>query len=244
MLANPILSLLTDEIITISASTKATLVKYENYPAARVKIVYNGIDLHRFAAQQIDTVVKRQSLGIAPDVKIIGIVGRLDPIKNHAMLLRAFQQVLQHVPDTYLLIVGEGPEEQRLKTLAKALDIVEHTLFLDARHDIPELLRIFDVFVLSSFREGTSVSLLEAMGTGLPVVATNVGGNPEVVVDQGTGYLTPSDQEQEMAAKVIALLQDQEMRRKLGQAGQQRVRTMFSLEKMVKTYTDFYITKY
>jgi glycosyltransferase involved in cell wall biosynthesis len=243
MLANPILSLLTDEIITISASTKATLVKCENYPAARVKIVYNGIDLQRFAPQQIDAITKRQSLGIAPDAKVIGTVGRLDPIKNHAMLLRAFRQVLQDMPDTYLVIVGEGPEAQRLTTLAQTLEIGEHTLFLGARHDVPELLHIFDVFVLSSLREGTSVSLLEAMGTGLAVVVTNVGGNPEVVVDQETGYLVPSDQEQEMAAKVITLLQDQEMRRKMGQAGQQRAYTMFSLDQMVKTYTDMYLNR-
>lgn len=240
MLANPVLSLFTDEIVTISESTKSSLIKYENFPARRIKVVYNGIELSRFSPK-IDPVARKQALGLSPDASVIGIVARLDPIKNHVMLLRAFKRVLNQIPDTYLLIVGDGPEERKLKTLADSTDVVDKTIFLGARSDVAELLHIFDVFALSSFSEGTSVTLLEAMGAGLPIVATRVGGNPEVIKDQESGYLVENDNDQEMAAMLIKLLQDPQMRQKMGQVGQKRAQTMFSLDKMVNAYTSLYL---
>lgn len=239
MLANPVLSLFTDEIVTISESTKSSLVKYENFPASRIKVVYNGIELNQFS-QKINPFTKKQSLGLSPDTNIIGIVARLDPIKNHAMLLQAFKQVLEQIPKTYLLIVGDGPEEPRLKTLAGSIGVVDKTVFLGARRDVSELLHIFDVFALSSFSEGTSVTLLEAMGASIPIVATRVGGNPEVVSDKESGYLVSNDNDQEMAKMLIKLLQDKDLRQKMGQVGQQRAYTMFSLDKMVNAYTNLY----
>lgn len=239
-IANPVLSLFTDEIVTISESTKSSLIKYENFPAHRIKVVYNGIELSRFS-QKIDTVAKKQSLGLSPDARVIGIVARLDPIKNHAMLLRAFKRVLQHIPDTYLLIIGDGPEEQNIKAFARLLDVNDNTIFLGARKDVSELLHVFDVFALSSFSEGTSVTLLEAMGAGVPIVATKVGGNPEVIKNQESGYLVPSDNDQEMATMLIKLLQDKKARQRMGQAGQKRGYDMFSLDKMVNAYTELYL---
>ncbi|RQW01380.1 glycosyltransferase [candidate division KSB1 bacterium] len=240
MLANPILSVFTDEIVTISESTKASLITYENFPASRIKVVYNGIDFTHFS-RTCDVSAKKEALGLPSKARVIGIVARLDPIKNHAMLLRAFTQVVQTIPETYLVIVGDGPEEQSLKTLASALGISDHTIFLGARQDVAELLHVFDIFALSSFTEGTSVTLLEAMGAGIPIVATNVGGNPEVVEDQKTGYLVPNDNDQVMAAMLLKLLQDETARQKMGQAGQQRAHTWFSLDKMVNTYTNLYL---
>jgi len=240
LLFNPILCRLADEIITISEHTKSNLVTYENFPARRMKVIYNGIDLRQFS-QKIDPDSKKQSLGLTQDSRVIGIVARLDPVKNHAMLFRAFKRILNVIPDTYLLIVGDGPEEKRLKLLVESLDITDKTLFLGARKDISALLHIFDVFVLPSFSEGMSASLIEAMGAGVPIVATNVGGNPEVVKDQETGYLVQSDNDQEMADILIRLLQDEKKRQRVGQTGQQRVHDMFSLDKMITTYTELYL---
>jgi len=240
LIINPVLLLFADEIITISEDTKSNLIEYENYPARRIKVVHNGIDLSRFA-QPIDTAAKKQSLGLAPEFQIVGIVARLDPVKNHGMLLRAFKRVLHDIPDTYLLVVGDGPEEQMLKALAGSLGISDKTVFLGARKDVPELLHIFDVFVLPSFSEGMSVTLIEAMGAGIPIVATRVGGTPEVVQDQETGYLVQNDNEQEMAKRLVKLLQDENTRHRMGQASQQRAYDMFSLEKMVNIYTDLYL---
>ncbi len=239
-LLDPVLSLMTEEIVSISESTKASMVTYDNFPAHKIRVVYNGIDLSRFS-HPLDDSVSKTSLGMSSGTPVVGIVARLDPIKNHAMLLHAFTQVLQHKPDAHLLIVGDGPEEQRLKSLTESLRIADNVMFLGARRDVPELLHLFDVFALSSFSEGTSVTLLEAMAVGLPVVATRVGGNPEVVEDQVTGYLVPNEHREEMAEKLLKLLQNRELCQKMGTAGQQRAYAKFSLEKMVTTYTDLYV---
>ncbi len=240
VVSNPILSLFTKEIVTISASTKQSLIDYENFPARRIRVVYNGIDLERFS-KTADRLAKRRELGLQPDDKVFGIVARLDPIKNHAMLLRACQQLVKTVPNAYLLIVGDGPERAKLEELTASLGIAAHVKFLGARQDISELLQTFDVFALSSFSEGTSVTLLEAMGVGVPIVATNVGGNPEVVSDGETGFLVESDNADDMANKLLQLLQDNALRQRMGNAGKQRVHALFSIEKMVQAYVDLYL---
>ena len=241
MLANPFFSLATDEIVTISESTKASLITYENFPARRIQVVYNGIDLSRFSLSSDGTVTK-QRLGLADDDHVIGIIARLDPIKNHAMLLRAFPQILEKIPDTYLLIVGpDGPEKENIERLIISLGITENVRLLGARNDIADLLQACDVFALSSFSEGTSVTLLEAMAAAVPIVATNVGGNPEVIENKVTGYLVPSDDDVAMAEKLILLLQDTQIRERMGKAAQDRAHAKFSLEKMVSTYTDLYL---
>jgi L-malate glycosyltransferase len=236
---NPLLLLFADDIITIAEYTKSVLVEFENYPAQRTRVLYNGINLAQFS-QNFDPAPLKHSLGIPLDAKVIGIVARLDPVKNHALLLRAFHRVLRHCPDTYLVIVGHGTEESGLIALSQSLGIHEHTLFLGARRDVADLLHVLDIFALSSLSEGMSVTLLEAMGAGLPIVATRVGGNPEVVKDQETGYLVQKNNDQEMADKLIKLLQDNETRQRMGLAGRQRADTMFSLDKMVNAYTDLY----
>ena len=241
IVSNPILSLFTKEIVTISASTKQSLITYENFPARRIRVVYNGIDLGRFS-QTTDRLAKRRELGLAADDPVFGIVARLDPIKNHAMLLRACQQVVKVMPNARLLIIGDGPERARLEELTQTLGLAAHVTFLGARQDISELLQTFDVFALSSFSEGTSVTLLEAMGVGVPIVATNVGGNPEVVSDGETGWLVESGNANDMAAKLLQLLQDDALRARMGNAGKQRVHALFSIEKMVQAYVNLYLS--
>lgn len=241
LLLNPLLLRFADEIITIAEYTKSLLVEYEHYPPRRTKVLYNGIDLDQFS-REFDSAALKRSLGLAPKSKVIGIVARLDPVKNHAMLLRAFQRVLAHYPETYLLIVGHGSEESCLKSLSQSLGIHEKTLFPGARRDVAELLHVFDIFTLPSFSEGMSVTLIEAMGAGIPIVATAVGGNPEVVQDQETGYLVESDNDEELAEKLMMLLHDEEKRLKMGAAGQKRAYEMFSLQNMIKAYTRVYFT--
>jgi L-malate glycosyltransferase len=239
LLLNPLLLLFADDIITIAEYTKSLLIEFENFPAQRTRVLYNGINLNQFS-RKFDPAPLKQSLGIPREAEVIGIVARLDPVKNHAMLFRAFQRVLRHCPDTYLLIVGHGPEESGLKSLSESLGIRKNTLFLGARRDVADLLHVFDIFVLPSLSEGMSVTLIEAMGAGLPIVATRVGGNPEVVKDQETGYLVESDNDKELADRLISLLEHDEKRLKLGAAGQKRAYERFSLENMVNAYTRVY----
>lgn len=239
LLLNPLLFWWADEIITIAEYTKRILMTYENYPARRTKVIYNGINLTAFA-QPVDVPAKKASLGIPPQANVIGIVARLDPVKNHALLFRAFKTVLATLPNTYLLVIGDGPERQALYAQVESSGLFPHTMFLGNRNDVPELLHILDVLALSSFSEGMSVTLIEAMGAGIPVVATRVGGNAEVVDDGETGMLVANDHEQEMAQALLSLLGDPEKRHRMGQAGQRKAQTMFSLEKTIAQYTTLY----
>ena len=239
-LLNPLLCRFADEIVAISQSLKANLVAYENFPERRIQVVYNGIELDRFARVSVDVAAKRASLGLPPQAQVIGIVARLNQVKNHPMLLRAFKRVMAQQSDAYLLMVGDGPEEAKLKALAESLQITDRAWFLGARSDVAELLQILDVYALSSFSEGTSVSILEAMASGLPVVTTRVGGNPEVVREPDTAFLVDSDNDEQMAAKLLELLRDPALREKMGRAGKARAYAEFSQEKMVSAYTAMY----
>lgn len=239
LLINPVLCRLADELVTIAEHTKSNLVKYENYPRKKTRIIYNGIELSAFS-KSIDIPAKKKSLGIPPDGKVVGMVARLDPVKNHVMLLRAFQSAAARLPDSCLMIVGDGPMRAELEALSAELGISEKVFFLGARQDIPDLLKTMDIFVLSSFSEGMSITLLEAMAAGLPVIATNVGGNPEVVADGESGYLVSNDDAKGLSQRLLSLLKDEKTRGEMGRAGRQRAERHFSLQHTVNRYTRLY----
>ena len=241
-LLNPALFMLADEITTISKFTKSILVKYENYPASRMKVIYNGIAIDHFS-KNIDVARKKESIGLQNDSKVIGIVARLDPVKNHPMLLSAFRAVLSLIHNAYLVVVGDGPENARLHSLAEEFNISKNTVFLGARTDISELIKTFDVFALPSLSEGMSITLIEAMAAGVPVVASSVGGNPEVVQDGLTGYLVPCTSEQELTLRLIECLENGELRTRMGTAAHERARNFFTIEKMVDAYTTLYLKR-
>ena len=138
------------------------------------------------------------------------------------------------------LLIGRGELEATLKQEAKDLGIEEHVQFLGFRDDVPSILSVMDVFVLPSLSEGLSVALLEAMAAGIPTIATRVGGNPELVIDQRTGFLIPPRDTETLASKLLILLQDKELSRTLGDNGRKRVKDSFSFEAMVNNYQQLY----
>lgn len=238
-LVNPLLSFFTQEHIAISKTLRNNLAYYENFDHSRFKIIYNGIDLEKFDVPVVEGNL-RNKLGISQNSYILGIVARLHHVKNHPMLLKAFQKVLVSFPDATLLIIGDGPEENALIQLTKELQIQRQTHFLGNRSDIKELLRIIDIFILPSFSEGTSVSILEAMAMKRPVVATRVGGNPEVVEDQKTGILVENENVEELTMAIEKLLKNPELRTQMGNAGRVRVQENFSQPQMVQAYCDVF----
>jgi glycosyltransferase involved in cell wall biosynthesis len=163
-------------------------------------------------------------------------VARLAPEKDIGTLIRAFQILVPKFSDVELVVVGDGVERKKLEALALGANV----RFLGSRDDIPELMRSFDVFVLASLTEGISLTLLEAMAASKPIVATNVGGNPEVVVDGVTGFLVPSQDPQAMADKILLLLNDPQLAQRMGIAGRRRVEQNFSLERMTDEYEKVY----
>jgi sugar transferase (PEP-CTERM/EpsH1 system associated) len=215
-------------------------------PAARIRQLYSGVDTVRFAPDgplPADLPWPSANGGVARPV-IVGTVGRLDPIKNHRGLLQAFGAILERHPDwrgrVRLIIAGDGPLRGELAPLAGELGLGDSVWFPGARPDVPALMRAMDVFVLPSINEGISNTILEAMATARPVVASRTGGNPELVVDGLTGALYDPDEESALAASLENYVQQSDLRRSHGEAARRRVVEQFSLEAMVARYGEFY----
>jgi sugar transferase (PEP-CTERM/EpsH1 system associated) len=197
--------------------------------ARRVRQLYSGVDTGLFYPRSA-----------VRDPLSLGTVGRLDPVKNHAALLTAFAGLGQRFPRLRLTIVGDGPLKATLRTQAASLGLTDRITFTGARGDTPELLRGFDMFVMPSLNEGISNTILEAMATGLPVVAGRVGGNPELVVDDVTGRLYDPADPNALEGALLPYLTDPALREAHGRAARDRVVQNFSLEAMVQRYLDLY----
>ena len=238
-LTNPLFALRINHIVSISESTAAAMQRYDNLPGKRIQVVHNGVNLEELNPG-MDRQQMRRSLGLGEGARVIGTAGRLEQVKNLPMMLRVFKAVLAVFPDTVLLIAGKGSERANLEALASELGIDGQVRFLGLRHDLPAIFELLEVFLLASFTEGISITLLEAMGTGLPAVVTRAGGNPEVVLDGVTGYLVEVGDDTEMSQKVIELLADPQMAARFGSRGRDRVRDKFSFRSMMESYLRMY----
>jgi sugar transferase (PEP-CTERM/EpsH1 system associated) len=192
--------------------------------------IYNGVDTRRFAPDPRDGSV-RAELGIPPDAFVVGMVGRLDPIKDLGTLLAAFAALRARHPASRLLIAGDGPERARLEPGAG-----EGVRFLGERRDTERVLRALDVFALPSTNEGVSNTILEAMASAVPVVATRTGGNPELVQDGATGGLFPVGGADALASCLERYRASPALRREHGNAGRRRAIERFGIDRMVREY--------
>ena len=236
-LVNPVLSRWPARIYAVSAALKQDMVA-EGFPERSIEVLYNGIELGP-RPRPADRAAMRASCGFPSDALIIGTVARLDPVKNLGALLEARSILGARFPAARIVIAGDGPERQALTDRAHALGIGAVTHFTGYRTDVRALMSAFDVYVNCSTYEGVSLTILEAMATALPVVATTVGGNPEVVVDQETGLLV--DQRPHAFASAIATLAlDPARRHAMGEAGRWRVKRHFTIERMVDDYAAAY----
>lgn len=234
-LFNPLLALGVEHLVSISEATAKAMAQYDNFPASRIKVIHNGIDVSRMNLP-VDKAAKRRELGLSETCRILGTAARLNSIKNIPMMLRVLKLVLQQVPDTCLVIAGQGEEEGRLKSLASELGIADRVKFIGLRFDLPEVYQLFDVFLLTSFSEGISVTLLEAMASGVPAVVTDVGGNREVVVEGESGYLVGVDDDERMLQSICELLGKNNIAIRTRLLSQSRVNGSFSFEIMVQAY--------
>ena len=208
-------------------------------PSNKVQVVLNGIDVDRYA-DDCQRAAVRAELKIPADATVLGTVGRLAEVKRQDLLLRAFGSLSVDFPRLNLLLVGDGPERQSLEQLAASLDVRDRVIFAGYQASPQRFLAAMDIFALTSRLEGLPLALLEAWATGLPAVASAVGGIPQVVETGRTGILFPGG---DLAALEIALrelLLDPAKRRQLGAAGRDKVRETYSLERMAAEYDACY----
>ena len=197
-----------------------------------ITVIHSGVDLERFK-DRVDSSYIRGELGIPESAPLVGSVGALAPQKAHSYLLRAARELADVRPDVRYIIVGDGELEGELKALARSLHLEEIVRFAGFRRDVPAVLAAIDVFVLSSRYEGTPNVLLEAMAAGTPVVATCVGGVPEIVVDGECGLLVPPADPVALADAIHRALRDDSLRQRLVANGAIRVRD-FSVERTIE----------
>lgn len=235
-----ILSCMTDKIVAVSDDANEIAISKEKFSKRRVVTIINGIDIDKYCSN-IDVAGKKREIGVSDGDFIIGIVARLASEKDHSMLLDAFRIVLDHAnQNVKLVIVGDGALREELERKAHSISIADNVIFLGERRDVPELLATFDLFVLSSVTEGVSMTLLEAMAAELPIVATDVGGNAEVVLDNRTGLIVPPRNPEAMAHAMLRIMGDDDMAKQMGIMGKERVYQKFSSEAMSRKYENIY----
>lgn len=231
---NRMLTPITDGFIAVAEEHGRYLREVERFPPHKVFVIPNGVDTDRFRPQPPDEAVRCQ-LNL-PRAPVVGIVAALRPEKDHELFLRVAARVRQAVPQAQFMIVGGGELQGQLEQSANGLGIRSAVHFLGTRSDIPELLSLVDVSVLTSKMEASPVTILEAMACGKPCVAPRVGSIPETIVDGETGYLTPPGDEAGLAAAILRLLTDPARRSRFGQNARRRVEERYSLERMVDGY--------
>lgn len=209
----------------------------------RIGVIYNGVDTRRFAPRPEEHVRVRERLGVPAGRFVVGTVGRMVPIKDHPTLLRAAEILVHGGADVHVLLVGAGPELERNQQIVKAsAALAGRVTFTGASGDVPNVLQSMDAFVLPSISEGMSNTLLEAMATGLPVIATAVGGNPEIVEKDRSGALFRPGDAESLAAHLKQLAESEEFRRERGAAARRRAEERFSLKRMLEDYSQMYRT--
>jgi glycosyltransferase involved in cell wall biosynthesis len=231
-----------DRLIAVSRSIAAKLER-EGRTGPPVSLIYNGVDLERYDLQEPCCTLGSE-YGFEPGTPLVGVVARLEVEKGHATLLEAWPRVLERVPDARLLIIGEGSRRRQLEGQARSLGLlgaqVPAVVFTGRRDDVPAVTAALDIAVLPSYREAQGLSILEAMALGRPVVASDVGGIPEVVQHGRTGLLVPPHDPASLADAIVRLLLDHPLADVLGRAGHDLVHERFCIERMVRATETIY----
>jgi sugar transferase (PEP-CTERM/EpsH1 system associated) len=232
---------LADRVVSVSYQLRTLHARRTGFAAHKIAVIHNGVDGRRFYPDPEARVRVRQELGVSPDEFCIGSVGNLFPVKDHMTLLQAFDRVAGVCKGCRLMLLGEGSEGPKLEAFANAHpEWRKRVSFLGSSNRVTEMLNAMDVYVLPSINEGISNSLLEAMATGLPVVATATGGNPEVILDGESGLLCPVGDSRRLAEQLLELRAGQDLRDRLGRRALRRVMEDFSIDSMVRNYTQMY----
>jgi glycosyltransferase involved in cell wall biosynthesis len=222
----------TFRLVTVSEDAARVALDIDRVPAEKLLVIHNGIDVERFSAG---------GTGAGKTGGRAVTVGRLDPVKDQTTMLRAVRLVVDKVPGFRLDVVGDGPSRPELEALRSTLGLGDHVRFHGYRDEVGPYLASADFFVLSSTSEGVPLALLEAMASGLPGVATDVGGIREVIVPEKTGYLVPAQSPEALADAMLRIQSDLGNLDRMGRAARRRVEDEFSLRSVVRRYEELYL---
>jgi glycosyltransferase involved in cell wall biosynthesis len=230
-------SFLGTTLVTVSHQMNRYLTNLGRFHNGTLQTIVNGVDIDRFNVSVSRNHYSELDLG--PDDIVFACVGRLEQIKGHDVLIKAFSAMkpMHHVK---LLIVGDGPIRKDIERQIQEKGLQNNVRMLGQRNDIPALLNLSDCFVLSSRSEGLSCSIIEAMASGLPVIATDVGGNSELVTDEVNGYLVPSENPDALSTRLQVIINDSLKRKKFAEMSLNRAREHYSLDGMLEKYVDNY----
>jgi glycosyltransferase involved in cell wall biosynthesis len=228
-----------DKIIMVSESNQRFMAEtFGKDIEHKTMVIVNGIETSLYCDNQTFSI----NHGIDRNINVytVVVVAGLNNQKGHEYLFRSVPIILRKIPETRFVLVGDGHLREYLEELASSLGITNAITFLGFRSDVADIVRASDLFVLPSIFEGLPLSLIEAMACGKAVVATNVDGTADVVVDGVTGYLVPPRDPEQLAQKIIELLENPELRIRFGKAGREKVQKFFSAERMIQDYERLY----
>jgi N-acetyl-alpha-D-glucosaminyl L-malate synthase BshA len=231
-----VLQRLADRVSAVCQFSADSLVRLDGFDRQPVEVIENGIEVERYQRNGTPDAAGR----VGGDRRLVVHVARFHPVKDHGTLVRAFAIVAREVRDADLALVGDGPERGAIERLVNELGITDRVRFLGVRSDVEEILRQAAVFTLPSISEAASLTLMEAMATGLPSVVTAVGGNPELVRDGVDGVLVPRSDPAALATALTRLLKDPVLAAQMGRAAAARARERYRLERTVARYHELY----
>jgi len=240
-------SRITDKIVALTNREKEDYLSFGIMDEDKSVVIYSGIELNKYKDLLLNEKQNlKKELGIPENSLIVGTAGRLVPVKGTEFLIEAAKYIISKYPDTFFIFTGDGPLEQDLKRKALEMDISENIILLGWRDDAAKIISIYDVFVLPSLNEGMGRVLVEAMALGKPIVASNVGGIPDLVIHGKNGFLVPPKHPKELAKYIQIVIEDKEKREKMRLAGKEMAMN-FSAENMVekieKSYRELLIKK-
>jgi glycosyltransferase involved in cell wall biosynthesis len=245
--ADWILSPLTDQALAVSRGVGDFMVSYRKINPKKLKVMHTGFPVDEFQIpDESEYLQERKVLGIQDDEKVVCKVGRLAPLKGHTYLLQAAVHVLKQCPNTKFLIVGEGPEREKLEAEAKDLGISEKVIFTGFHRDVSICLALSDIFAMVSLTEGMPITIFEAMNLKKPIVAFPAGGIRDIIRDSENGYLVPFKDVKQFSEKLIYLLDHPDFARKLGEKAWedcQKYDISFAVEELEKEYLELFSRK-
>jgi len=224
----------TAHITAISMSTADAVAKYEYINRNKIEVIYNGIKDLKGQEHNRDALLNE--LNLPANYRYLGTIARLEPIKNQTMMINAFAKVKKIIPNLRLILIGDGAKMSELQNQSKNLGLEKDIIFTGFIDNPQRFIALFEIFLLSSFSEGTSMTLLEAMSMSRPCVVTNVGGNPEIIEDSRTGRLVPSDDESLFSDAIVEILTDRNIREQYGNSARARFLNGFSVVHMIESY--------